>query len=177
MQRPLTRVALVLATGNEAAPAADLVAVTAIARPDLIVGYQETAGGVTNHWSFVPLVAPAWRPTDPIRFVLKTNQTAWMPPPGSGGSPMPHMLLSGNPPFRMITEPSVLAPHDLPGAVRAEYEKAHISLAPTVAVVEQSEREVFTPYWITAGLGGLIGVCLLFAGLIGAVNAGKAARA
>jgi len=42
---------------------------------------------------------------------------------------------------------------------------------------EQSEGEVFTPHRITAGLGGLIGVCLLFVGLIGAVNAGKAARA
>ena len=75
------------------------------------------------------------------------------------------------------TEPSVLAQHELPGAVRAEYEKAHILLDPTVAVVEQSEGEMITPYWITAGLRGLIGVCLLFGGLIGVVNAGKAARA
>jgi hypothetical protein len=153
------------------------VVVTGVARPDLIVGYQETAGGVTNHWSFVPLVATAWRPADPIRFLLRTNQTTWIPPPGAGGSPLPHMLLSGNPPFRMVTEPSVLALHDLPGAVRAEYEKAHIPLDPTIAVVEQSEGEVLTPYWIAAGLGGLVGICLLFAGLIGAVNGGRAARA
>jgi len=77
----------------------------------------------------------------------------------------------------MITEPSVLALHDLPGAVRAQYEKAHIPLDPNVVVVNQPEGEVFTPYWITAGLGGLIGGCLLFGGLIGAVNAGKAAAA
>jgi len=177
MQTKLTHADLVLYVGTEVAPAADLVAVTGIARPDLIVGYEETAGGVTNHWSFVPLVAPVWRPADPIRFLLRTNQTAWIPPPGAGGSPMPHMLLGGNPPFRMITEPSVLALHDLPGAVRAQYEKAHIPLDPNVVVVNQSEGEVFTPYWITAGLGGLIGVCLLFGGLIGAVNAGKAAAA
>jgi len=177
MQTKLPHANLVLNAGTEMAPAADLVAVTAIARPDLIVGYEETAGGVTNHWSFVPLVAPTWRPADPIRFLLRTNQTAWIPPPGSGGSPMPRMLLGGNPPFRMITEPSVLARDDLPGAVRAQYEKAHIPLDPTVMVVNQSEGEVFTPYWITAGLGGLIGACLLFAGLIGAVNAGKAAPA
>jgi hypothetical protein len=177
LQTPLRHADLVLNAGTEAAPTADLVAITAVARPDLIVGYQETAGGVTNHWSFVPLVAPAWRAGDPIRFLLKTNQTAWLPPTGGGGPSMPHMLLSGNPPFRMITEPSVLERNDLPGAVRAQYEKAHIALDPGVVVVEQSEGEVFAPYWITAALGGLIGVCLLFAGLIGAVNAGKAARA
>ena len=177
LQKPLTHADLVLNTGTEVAPAADLVAVSAIARPDMIVVFEETAGGVTNRWSFVPLVAPVWRKADPIRFLLKTNQTAWMAPPGAGGTAMPHMLTSGNPPFRMITEPSVLAPHDLPGAVRAEYEKARIPLDPAVAVVEQSAAEVFTPYWITASLGGLVGVCLLLAGLIGVVNAGKAARA
>jgi hypothetical protein len=177
LQTPLTHADLVLNAGTEVSPAADLVTVTAIARPDLIVSYEETIAGVTNQWSFVPLVAPAWRHGDPIRYLLKTNQTGWSPPAGTGGSSMPHMLVSGNPPFRMITEPSVLAQHGLPGAVQVEYEKAHIPLDPTVAVVEQSEAEVFTPYWITAGIGGLIGFCLLVGGLIGAVNAGKAARA
>jgi hypothetical protein len=176
MRQPLTHAELALNTGTEAAPAADLVAVTAIARPDLIVSYQETAGGVTNRWSFVPLVAPAWQPKDPIRFLLKTNQTAWIPPAGAGGPAMPHLLLNGNPPFRMITQPAVLARHHLPGAVRAEYEKAHVPLDPNLAVVEQSAGEVLTPFWITAGVGGLIGLCLLLAGLIGAVNAGQAAR-
>jgi hypothetical protein len=172
-QTPPTRANLMLASGTEPAPAADLVTITAIARPDLMTGYQETAGGVTNHWSFVPLVGTAWHPGEPIRFILKTNQTAWMAPGGG----MPRMLQPGNPPFRMVTEPSVLKHHELPGLIRAEYEKAHIPLDPSLAVVEQSAGEIYTPYWVTAALGGLMGLSLLLGGLIGAINARKAAHA
>ncbi len=96
-QQSLSHAELRLINGTETAPVADLVTVTAIARPDLIVGYEETVAGSTSRWSFVPLVAQAWRPGQSIRFLLKTNQTAWMPPAGSSGSTVPHMLLSGNP--------------------------------------------------------------------------------
>jgi hypothetical protein len=177
MRTPPTRADLVLTTGAEPAPAADLVKITGIARPDMIVGYQETIAGSTSSWSFVPLVAPVWRPGEPIRFLLKTNQTAWLPPAGSDGPFMPRMLRHGNPPFRMTTEPSVLEQHGLPGIVRAEYEKARIPLDPKFAVIEQSEGEVLAPYWMTAAAGGLVGLCLLLAGLLGAVNARRAAVA
>jgi len=173
MQTPMSHSELRLVKGDETAPAADLVTVTGIARPDLIVGYQETISGMASHWSFVPLVSQAWKPGDPIRFLLKTNQTAWMPPAGTA---MPHMLTGGSPPFSMMTQPSVLKSHDLPGIVRAEYEKARIPLDPSVIVVEQSEGEVLAPYWMTAAGGGLLGACLLLAGLLGAINAKKAAR-
>jgi hypothetical protein len=176
MQTPLTHWDLVLATGTEPAPDADLVTITGIARTDLIVGYEETIAGSTNRWSFVPLVAPAWRSGEPIRFLLKTNQTAWMPPAGADGPRMPHMLQHGNPPFGMITEPSVLKRLDLPGIVRTEYEKSRVSLDPSIAVVEQSVGEVYAPYWMVAAGGGLVGACLLLGGLIGAVNARKAVR-
>ena len=177
MNTPPTRADLVLVTGAEPAPDADLVTVTGIALTDLIVGYTETIGGSTHHWSFVPLVAQGWRSGEPIRVLLRTNQTAWMPPAGTDGSRMPRMLQHGNPPFRMTTQPSVLKRHALPGIVRAEYEKAHIPLDPSIAVAEQSVSEVYAPYWMTAAGGGLVGICLLMTGLIGAVNARKAARA
>jgi hypothetical protein len=168
-----THASLVLTTGTEPSPAADLVTITGIARTDMIVGYEETISGMANRWSFVPLVSPVWRPGDPIRFVLKTNQNAWMPRAGTDG---PHMLEHGSPSFRMITEPSVLKRHALPGAVQTAYDKARIPLDPSIAVVEQSEAEVYAPYWITAALSGLLGFCLLLAGLLGAINARKAAR-
>jgi hypothetical protein len=148
------------------------VKITAIARTDLITGYQETAGGVTHGWSFVPLVAPSWRAGEPIRFVLRTSQTAWLPPGG-----YPQMLRRGTPPFRLTTEPSVLKHHDLPGLIRTEYEKARIPLDPALAVIEQSPGEVYAPYWMTAAGGGLVGVCLLLAGLIGTLNARRSAPA
>jgi hypothetical protein len=175
--RPPTRGVLVLTTGTEPAPDADLVTLTGIARTDLIVGYEETISGMVSRWSFVPLVSPAWRSGDPIRFLLRTNQNAWMPPPGEQGSRMPRMLERGSPPFRMITEPSVLKRHQLPGAVQTAYDKARIPLDPAVAVLEQSAAEVYAPYWITAALSGLLGFCLLFGGLLGAINAKKAAKA
>jgi hypothetical protein len=106
--------------------------------------------------------------------VLRTNQTAWLPPAGTGE---PRLLRRGSPPFRMITEPSVLKRLELPGVVRTEYEKAGIALDPSLLVVEQSMGEIYAPYWITAAGGGLAGVCLLFVGLIGSVNARRTARA
>jgi hypothetical protein len=177
MQTPPSRAALVLSNGAELAPVADLVMVTGLARTDMIVGYQETIAGSTSHWRFVPLVAQGWRAGEAVRFVLRTNQTAWMPPPGMAGSPLPRMLQHDTPPFRMTTEPSVLRHHALPGIVRTEYEKAHVSLDPSLVVVEQSASEVYAPYWMTAAGGGIAGVCLLLGGLIGGINARKAARA
>ncbi len=75
----------------------------------------------------------------------------------------------------MITQPSVLKRYELPGVVRAEYEKARIPLDSTVFVVEQSADEVLAPYWMTAAGGGLLGLCLLLAALLGGINARKAA--
>lgn len=175
-QAPLRQAELRLVNGREAAPDTDLVTVIGIARPDLIVGYEETGAGSTSRWSFMPLVSLTWRPGKSIRFLLKTNQTAWLPPAGMGVSPMPGMLVSGNPPFSMTTQPSVLKPHALPGVVRAEYVKARIPLDPTVFVIEQSADEILAPHWMIAAGGGLVGVCLLVVGLIGVINAGKAAR-
>jgi hypothetical protein len=176
-QTPPTRGVLVLTTGIEPAPDVDLVTVTGIARTDLIIVYEETISGMVSRWSFVPLVSPVWRPGDPVRFLLRTNQNAWMPPPGVEGSRMPRMLERGSPPFRMVTEPSVLKRHQLPGAVQTAYDKAHVALDPAVAVLEQSAGEVYAPYWITAALSGLVACCLLLAGLLGAINAKKAAKA
>jgi hypothetical protein len=177
MQRPLTQATLALVTGDETAPAADLVSVDAMARTDMIVGLEETVAGTKRHSRFVPLVAATWRPGEPIRFLLRTNQDAWIPPAGFPGPREMRLLRAGNPPFRMITQPSVLAWHDLPGVVRAEYEKARVPLAVRLAVVEQSESEVFAPYWMAAAGGGVVGLCLVLSGVIGGINARKAAAA
>ena len=84
------------------------------------------------------------------------------------------MLLAQDPKVLLVDEP-------IAGMTHQESERTaellnSLAGERTVVVVEQSEGEVFTPFWITAGIGGLIGICLLFVGLIGAVNAGKAAR-
>jgi len=156
MQTPFTSAELVLATGTEPAPASDLVKITGVARTDLIVRYEETINGMAKQWSFVPLVARSWQPADAIRFVLRTNQDAWMPPEGASLR-TPLMLRRGSPPFVMTTQPSVLKHHALPGIVQTEYDKAHIPLDPSLVVVEQSSAEVYTPYWMTAALSGLVG--------------------
>jgi hypothetical protein len=174
---PPSHADFVLASGVEPAPTTDLVTLTGVARTDLIVGYQETVAGSTSRWSYVPLVAPAWRAGEPIRFILKTNQTAWLPPAGTDGPRMPRMLQHNTPPFLMVTAPSVLKRHELPGVVRTEYERIKLPLDASVAVVQQSTGEVYAPYWMTAAGGGLVGVCLLMAGLIGSVNARRTAAA
>ncbi len=177
MQTPPTSAALSLATGTEPVPGADLVTLTGIARTDLIVVYEERLAGQTSQWSYVPLVAPVWRTGDPIRFILRTNQTAWLPPEGSPGPWTPRMLRRGAPPFSMVTQPSVMKRFALPGVVAAEYEKARTPLDPAVIVVEPSAGEVYASYWIVAGVCGIGGVCALLAGLIGAINARRLAKA
>jgi hypothetical protein len=166
---------LVLNTGAEPAPSADLVVVTGTARTDMIVTLTETISGMTEKWSFVPLVGASWRSGDTVRFLLRTNQNAWIPPGGVGPGSTVHMLTPGSPPFRMTTEPSVLARNDVPGVVRTEYEKAHVALDPAAAVVRQGADEMLTPYWAVAFGGGLVGFILLLTGLIGALTARKAA--
>ena len=174
LRTPPTHADLVLATGAEPVPDTDLARISGIARTDLIAGYQETTAGSVRSWIFVPLVAPGWRPGEPIRFLLKTNQTAWMPPPGSPDRGQVRMLQRDTPPFRMVTEPSVLKRYALPGIIQAQYDKARVPLDPAVRVAEQSVREVYAPYWIVATLGGLVGFCLLLASLLGWINAARA---
>jgi hypothetical protein len=177
MNAPLSEARLVLNKGDEPAPVADLVTVTGVVRNDMIVTLTETSAGMTEKWTFVPLVGAAWKAGDPIRFILRTNQNAWIPSGGVGPGEMPHMIGPGNPAFRIITEPSVLARNGLPGVVRTEYEKVHVALDPAVVVVRQSAQEVFTTFLTAAFGGGLVGFILLLAGFLGFVNANKAARA
>src|SRR5262249_41445943 len=104
----------------------------------------------------------------------RTNQDAWIAPAGSSGMPGVHLLRAGAPPFRMITQPSVLEWHELPGVVRAEYEKARVPLAPRLAGGGQTGGATGAAYLVAAAGGGLVGLCLVFGGLIGGVNARRA---
>ena len=172
MQTPPMQATLVLTTGTEPAPDTDLVTVTGIARTDMIVVFEETRGTQKQRWSFVPLTAPAWRAGDPVRFVLRTNQTAWTPPEGVRVGETPRLLRGGSPPFQLTTQPSVLKRYALPGLVRSSYEEARVVLDPDLLVIEQSPDEVYAPYWMAAAGGAILGVSLL----LGSVIIGAAAR-
>ncbi len=174
---PPTQAALVLTAGNEPVPETDLVTVTGMARTDMIVVFEETGRGTPQRWSFIPLVSPSWRAGEPVRFLLRTNQTAWMPPEGIGVGESPRLLRRGNPPFRIVTQPSVLKRYALPGIVQTEYEKARVVLDPGLRVAEQSAGEVYAPYWMAAAGGGIAGMSLLMGSVIIAAPARKMARA
>jgi hypothetical protein len=173
METPLTRADLVLNTGEEAVPPVDLVSVTGIARTDMIVTFRESMGRTSpsREWKFVPLVPAGWQRNQPIRFILKTNQTAWFAPRGGI-----HALERNAPVFRITTEPAVLSAYELPGAVRARYERSNIPLASTVEVIEQSPEKIEEPYWITAAVSGVVYLALLPGGLIAWIRSKRSPR-
>ena len=86
------------------------------------------------------------------------------------------LLRRGNPPFRLVTQPSVLKRYALPGIVQTEYEKARVTLDPGLRVIEQSAGEVYAPYWMAAAGGAIAGISLLAGSVIIAASARRMAR-
>ena len=148
---------------STALPTADHFIVTAMARPDLMVGLETETRGGKRTYSYVPLTAPDWQRSQPLTYFLKTNQNAWQP---AGGGRV-YRLVPNQPPFLMTTQPAVIESHALPGPVREAYRNNNVVLTRKLHVFSQSTSEELHLYWAIAGVGGLVGIiCLLAAGLV-----------
>jgi hypothetical protein len=157
-----------------APPTAEVLKVTGVARTDLVVVQERRSAGTITRDRYIPFVAPNWH-GEPIAFILKTNQDAYMRPTASSSDEGFLRFDSSTRPFMMTTEPSVLNRNALPGAVRAAYEKANIALADVNYVIDQNLQSNLTIYWIVAASSIVAGFLTLVAALAKSIAGRRAA--
>jgi hypothetical protein len=145
-------------------PRSTHVTITGIARTEYIIEFGTKRDSTTILDRYIPLTPASWRPGQPLVYFMKTNMTAYMPP--GGGSML--MLSPRTPPFQITTQPGVLVRDGLPGAVGEGYRKSNIAVASPPIVLDLSPGADLQPFFVTAGVSGILGFVML-------VSAGAAA--
>ena len=145
-------------------PRSTHVTITGIARTEYIIEFGTKRDSTTILDRYIPLTPASWRPGQPLVYFMKTNTTAYMPPGGGGML----MLSPRTPPFQITTQPGVLVRDGLPGAVGEGYRKNNIAVASPPIVLDLSPGADLQPFFVTAGVSGLLGFVML-------VSAGAAA--
>ena len=133
--------------------------ITGVARTEYIVEFETKSAGMTTLDRYVPLTSATWRPGQPLVYFMKTNITAYMPP---GGGRM-FELSQRTPPFQMTTQPGVLVRDGLPGPVGERYRKNNIALASPPILLNLSSGADVQPFFVTAGVSGMLGFFMLVA--------------
>jgi hypothetical protein len=145
-------------------PRSTRVTITGIARTEYIIEFGTKTSSTTVLDRYIPLTAASWRPGQPLVYFMKTNITAYMPP--GGGSIL--MLSPRTPAFQMTTQPGVLLRDGLPGPVAEGYRKNNLAVASPPIVLDLSPGADLQPFFVTAGVSGILGFAML-------VSAGAAA--
>jgi hypothetical protein len=145
-------------------PRSTHVAITGIARTEYIIEFGPKRDSTTILDRYIPLTPASWRPGQPLVYFIKTNMTAYMPPGGGGML----MLSPRTPAFQITTQPGVLVRDGLPGAVGEGYRKNNIAVASPPIVLDLSPGADLQPFFVTAGVSGILGFVML-------VSAGAAA--
>jgi hypothetical protein len=145
-------------------PRSTHVTITGIARTEYIIEFGTKRDSTTILDRYIPLTPASWRPGQPLVYFMKTNMTAYMPP--GGGSML--MLSPRTPPFQITTQPGVLVRDGLPGVVGEGYRKSNIAVASPPIVLDLSPGADLQPFFVTAGVSGILGFVML-------VSAGAAA--
>jgi hypothetical protein len=145
-------------------PRSTHVTITGIARTEYTIEFGKKTSGTTILDRYIPLTPASWRPGQPLVYFMKTNMTAYVPPGGGGMM----MLSPRTPAFQMTTQPGVLVRDGLPGAVGEGYRKNNIAVASPPIVLDLSPGADLKPFFITAGMSGILGFVML-------VSAGAAA--
>jgi len=138
-------------------PRSTHVTITGIARTEYVVEFGTKSSGTTTLDRYIPLTAPTWRPGQPLVYFMKTNITAYMPPGGGGMV----MLSPRTPAFQMTTQPGVLVRDGLPGPVGERYRKNNIAVASPPIVLDLSSDADVRPFFVTAGVSGMLGFVML----------------
>jgi hypothetical protein len=146
------------------APRSTHVTITGIARTEYTIEFGKKGDSTTLLDRYIPLTPANWRPGQPIVYFMKTNITAYMPPGGGGVV----MLSPRTPAFQITTQPGVLVRDGLPGPVSESYRKNNIAVASPPILLDLSPGADLKPFFITAGMSGLLGFVML-------VSAGAAA--
>jgi hypothetical protein len=140
-------------------PRSEHVVITGVARTEYIVEFETKTAGMTTLDRYVPLTSATWRQGQPLVYFMKTNITAYMPP---GGGRM-FELSQRTPPFQMTTQPGVLVRDGLPGPVGERYRKNNIAVASPPILLNLSSGADVQPFFVTAGVSGMLGFFMLVA--------------
>jgi hypothetical protein len=138
-------------------PRSTHVAITGIARTEYIIEFGKKTSSPTILDRYIPLTPASWRPGQPLVYFMKTNMTAYMPPGGGGML----MLSPRTPAFQITTEPGVLVRDGLPGPVAEGYRKNNIAVASPPIVLDLSPGADLKPFFVTAGVSGILGFIML----------------
>ena len=147
-------------------PRSTHVAITGIARTEYIIEFGTKTSGTTVLDRYIPLTPASWRPGQPLVYFMKTNTTAYVPP--GGGSIL--TLSPRTPAFQITTQPGVLVRDGLPGAVGEGYRKNNIAVASPPIVLDLSPGADLKPFFVTAGVSGVLSFFMLVAAGAAAVR-------
>jgi hypothetical protein len=147
-------------------PRSTHVTITGVARTEYIVEFGTKRDSTTLLDRYVPLTPASWRPGQPLVYFMKTNTTAYVPP--GGGSML--MLSPRTPAFQITTQPGVLVRDGLPGAVGEGYRKNNIAVASPPIVLDLSPDADLKPFFVTAGVSGVLSFFMLVAAGAAAVR-------
>ena len=140
------------------APRSTHVTITGIARTEYIVEFgRKSSDAMLDR--YIPLTPATWQPGQPLVYFMKTNTTAYMPPGGGGTL----MLSPRTPAFQITTQPGVLVRDGLPGPVGEHYRKNKLALASPPILLDLSYGADVKPFFMTAGVSGVLGFIMLFA--------------
>jgi hypothetical protein len=105
----------------------------------------------------MPVTARDWKETDPLIFFLR---------------PHGNVLIANNQSYNIgpnaepfeVKLPGVLFRNDLPGPVRAQYEKHSLKLASPYMVLDTNTKAELDIYWEVTALAAITGVVVLLVG-------------
>jgi hypothetical protein len=135
------------------------VAITGVAHTEYMIEFETKTTGRTTLDRYIPLTPAAWRRGEPLVYFLKTNATVYLPP---GGGRM-FEFSQRTPPFQMTTQPGILVRDGLPGPVGERYRKNNIAVASPPIMLDLAPGADVAPFFVTAGVSGLLGFCMLVA--------------
>jgi hypothetical protein len=135
------------------------VAITGVAHTEYMIEFETKTTGRTTLDRYIPLTPAAWRRGEPLVYFLKTNATVYLPP---GGGRM-FEFSQRTPPFQMTTQPGILVRDGLPGPVGERYRKNNIAVASPPIMLDLAPGADVVPFFVTAGVSGLLGFCMLVA--------------
>jgi hypothetical protein len=138
-------------------PRSTHVTMTGIARTEYIIEFGTKRDSTTILDRYIPLTPASWSPGQPLVYFIKTKITGYMPPGGGGML----MLSPRTPAFPMTTQPGVLVPDGLPGPVAEAYRKNNVAVASPPIMLDLSPGADLQPFFVTAGVSGLLGFVML----------------
>ena len=154
------------------APVSGHAKLSGVVVPNYTVKWETKTSGNSRIDTYIPIVAPGWKPGEPITYFMRTG-IDMMQRAGTGEYVA---LTRGTAPFDVKTTEGVLLDNGLPGQVAEVYHKNNVPIAATPVVFDTRNDADLDVYWITAGVSGMLGFAILVAAALTAFRQRRLAR-